>query len=183
MNNDYGTFLNDETLQLERILPGTPELIWGFLTESDKKGKWLAHGDVEPVVGGKVTQHFNHKHFMDEYETLPEKYKNMKEESTSYGKVTVWDPYSLLSYTWDEGDDGVSEVVFELTEIDDKTVKLVLTHKRIPDSMNFKVGVSAGWHTHLNILRDTLSGIAPSGFWKYHMPLEAEYEATLNKMN
>jgi uncharacterized protein YndB with AHSA1/START domain len=174
--NDYGTFTDKETLKLERLLPASPETVWEFLTQSDKKAKWLASGDVEPKVGGKVTHHFDHRNISDEPEPLPEKYKDIGETSTSFGKVTAWEPYSLLSYTWDEGDDGVSEVTFELSKVGDDNTRLVLTHSRIPDSDEFRIGVSAGWHTHLNILRNIISGKNPGSFWNVHMPLEEDYK-------
>ncbi len=177
--DDFGRFKDKETLVLERLLPGPIERVWAYLTESEKKAKWLAGGEVEPELGGKVTHHFDHRRISDKPEPLPEKYKDIGETSTSCGKVTCWEPYNRLSYTWDEGEDGVSEVTFELDEQADGKVKLVLIHSRIPDNDDFRIGVSAGWHTHLNILRNVLEGKNPGGFWSVHMPLEKEYEARL----
>lgn len=177
--NDYATFIDPESLRIERILPGPIERVWAYLTESDKKAKWLAGGEVEARVGGKVTQNFHHAQLSDDKEELPEKYKHIGESSTMHGKVLRYEPYTFLSYSWDEGDEGESEVSFELSELEDGKVQLVLTHTRIPDSMDFKVGVSAGWHTHLNILRDVLQGQPVKGFWSVHMPLEEEYSKRL----
>ncbi len=177
--NDYATFTDEDTLKLERILPGPIEMVWACLTESEHKKKWLSGGDVEPEVGGKVTHHFDHREISDKPEPVPEKYKEMGDTTTMYGKVIEWDPYSLLSYTWDEGDNGISEVTFQLTELENNKVKLILIHSKVPDSKDFKVGVSAGWHTHLNILRNVLEGKNPGSFWNVHMPLEEEYEKKL----
>lgn len=176
--NDYATLLDNDTLKLERILPGSIETVWACLTESEHKGKWLSHGDVEPKVGGKVTQRFDHREITDRPEPIPEKYKDMGDITTMYGEVLIWEPYTLLSYTWDEGKDGISEVTFELTELEANQVKLVLIHTKVPDSKDFKIGVSAGWHTHLNILRNMLEGKDRGSFWSVHMPLEEEYEQT-----
>lgn len=176
MNNDFGTFTDNETIQFKRVLRGTLEQVWACLTESEHKAKWLAGGDVEPKVGGKVTHHFNHQSLSEEKETLPEKYSDIGETSTSYGEITKYEPYTLLSYIWDEGDEGTSEVIFELSQHSPDSILLILTHKRIPDNNDFKVGLGAGWHTHLNILRDVLEGKSARGFWKIHMPLENEYE-------
>lgn len=174
--NQYGSFLNTETLQFKRVLTGNLELVWDCLTKSEHKAKWLSGGDVENRVGGKVTHNFDHHSLSGEYEPLPEKYKDIGETSTMYGEVTVWDPYSKLSYTWNEVDNTSSEVSFELSEAGENKVLLILTHKRVPDSHDFKIGVSAGWHTHLNILEDVLNEDKIKGFWSVHMPLEEEYE-------
>lgn len=174
--NDYAHLLDNDTLKLERILPGSIEQVWDFLTVSELKAKWLGGGDVEAKVGGKVTQNFDHREISDKPEPIPEKYEDMGDTTTMYGEVLIWDPYTLLSYTWDEGDDELSEVTFELTQLERNQVKLVLIHTKIPDSKDFKIGVSAGWHTHLNILRNVLEGKNPGSFWNVHMPLEQEYE-------
>lgn len=180
LQNDYCTYPDNKTLKLERILSATPETVWAFLTQSEKKGTWISRGDVEPKVGGKVTHIFAHKELSDEVEPNPEKYKDMPDEVTMYGKVLKWSPYSLLSYSWDEGEQGVSEVTFELEEIEPGKTRLTLTHTQIPDSMDFKVGVSAGWHTHLNIMRDVISGNPIKGFWGMHMPYETDYAKRLS---
>lgn len=177
--NDYATFIEEDTLTLERILPGPIEKVWACLTEDEHKKKWLSGGDVEPKVGGKVTHHFDNNAFSDELEPTPEKYRDMPDQVTMFGEVLAWEPYSLLSYSWEEGDGSSSEVIFKLSEMDDQHIKLVLIHTKVPDSKNFKVGVSAGWHTHLNILRNILEGKKPGGFWSVHMPLEEEYEERL----
>lgn len=176
MNNDYVIFLDEDTLKLEQILPGTVEQVWACLTESEHKKKWMSGGDVEPKVGGKVTHHFDNQTFSDEPEPVPDKYKDMPDKVTMYGEVLAWEPYSLLSYSWEEGDGTSSEVTFELSKLEDDKVKLVLIHTNIPNREDFKIGVSAGWHTHLNILRNILEGKSPGGFWSVHMPLEKEYE-------
>lgn len=177
--NDYATFIEKDTLTLERILPGPIEQIWACLTEDEHKAKWLSSGDVEPHVGGKVTHNFDNQKISDTPEPTPEKYKEMPDQVTMYGEVLAWEPYNLLSYSWEEGDGTSSEVIFKLSEMDDAKVKLILIHTKVPDSKDFKVGVSAGWHTHLNILRNVLEGKNPGGFWSVHMPLETEYEERL----
>jgi uncharacterized protein YndB with AHSA1/START domain len=36
-----------DTVRLERLLPGPLERAWSFLTESDKRARWLAGGEWE----------------------------------------------------------------------------------------------------------------------------------------
>ncbi len=176
MKTDYATFIDNDTLTLERLLPGPIETVWACLTESEHKAKWLSGGDVEPKVGGKVTHNFDNQKISDYPEPTPDKYKDMPDQVTMTGEVLAWEPYNLLSYTWDEGDGTSSEVIFKLSDQEDGKVKLILIHTKVPDSRDFKVGVSAGWHTHLNMLRNILKRDKPGQFWSIHMSLEEEYE-------
>ncbi len=174
--DNYGTLPEPETIRFERILPGPIERVWAYLTESDKKAKWLAAGDVEPRVGGKVELNFYHKNLTAEDDPIPEKYKEMEEGISYTGKVTHWDPPRLLSYTWVEESDDVSEVTFELIPKENNKVLLILTHRKIGDNRDFIIGALAGWHTHLGILVDRLEGKKPEGFWRVHSTMEKEYE-------
>lgn len=171
----YGIFTDEQTLTFKRVLKAGPEEVWTYLTESDKKEQWLSAGDVDPRVGGKVTHKFNHSRLSEEQESLPEKYKDIGETSIMYGEVTVWKPHTHLAYTWDEGPEGTTEVHFRLKDLDNGQTELTLTHIRVPDSDDFKIGVGAGWHTHLNILENAVEGKKSPGFWSVHMPLEDEY--------
>lgn len=54
-------------------------------------------------------------------------------------------------------------------------MRLVLTHRRLANREDM-LGVAAGWHTQLDILRDRLSGRTPPGFWATYARLEAEYD-------
>ncbi|HKL19771.1 MAG TPA: SRPBCC family protein [Halalkalibaculum sp.] len=170
----YGIFTEPGTIRFERLLPGPIEKVWAYLTESGKRGKWLASGKMELRTGGRVELIFNHKNLSPHPDPIPEKYKEFDEVSTMQGVITNFDPPSLLSYTWGEESGVDSEVTFELTEEADD-VRLVLTHRKIGDDPELLKGISAGWHTHLNILEDRLKGNEPKGFWSVHMPLEEEY--------
>ncbi|MDR8393902.1 SRPBCC family protein [Aliifodinibius sp. S!AR15-10] len=173
--SDYGQFIETGTIRFERLLPGPIERVWAFLTESDKKAQWLAAGDVEPRVGGKVELNFKHKNLSPNDDPIPEKYKHMEEGTGFTGRVTQWDPPRLLSYTWGEETGEESEVTFELKPKEGGKVLLVLTHRRLGDDTDMLISVAGGWHTHLGILSDRLSGCEPQGFWKVHTRLEQEY--------
>ncbi|HUF09618.1 MAG TPA: SRPBCC domain-containing protein, partial [Rhodothermales bacterium] len=67
-----------------------------------------------------------------------------------------------------------SEVRFELTPVEDK-VRLVVIHSRL-GVRNVMVGVSGGWHAHLDVLAARLYDRTPPGFWRSFNRLEAEYE-------
>jgi uncharacterized protein YndB with AHSA1/START domain len=171
--NDYGTITEPGTIRFERLLPGPIERVWAYLTESDKRGKWLASGAVEPRVGGRVELHFKHADLSPQQEKIPDKYKQYENGVGFTAHVTRCEPPRLLSHTWNEELPGDSEVTFELTPRGED-VLLVLTHRRLaPSDM---LGVSGGWHTHLDILVDNLNDRVPRPFWSTYAPLEAEYE-------
>lgn len=179
MNKKHGIFPQPETLKFERMLPGPIERVWAYLTESDKKAQWLAAGEVEPRVGGKVELHFQYNNLSAKDDPIPEKYRHMEDGTYFTGKVTSFDPPRLLSYTWGEETGEESEVTFELIPKNDK-VLLILTHRRLGDDRSLLISVSSGWHTHLGILNDKLNGKEPDGFWKVHNRMEEEYEKLIN---
>ena len=43
----YGEMVEPATLKIERTLPGPIERVWAYLTESDKRRKWLASGNMD----------------------------------------------------------------------------------------------------------------------------------------
>jgi uncharacterized protein YndB with AHSA1/START domain len=174
VNKKRGIFPEPGTIQFERLLPGPPERIWDYLTKSELKAKWLAAGEVEPRVGGKVEFRFRHKDLSESDDAIPEKYKHMEDGTYFEGRVTVWNPPKLLRYTWGEETGEESEVTYELIPKGDK-VLLILTHVRLGDDPDILVSVSSGWHTHLGILADRLEGKEPQGFWKVHNQMEKEY--------
>ena len=175
----YGEMIESETIRFERQLPGPIERVWEYLTDSEKRGKWLASGKMDLRVGGSVELIFNHKNLSPYKDPIPEKYKEFDEVTVMHGKVTQYDPPHTLSYTWGEASGYDSEVTFELSD-EESHVKLVLTHRRIGEDPEQLLGIAAGWHTHLDILNDRLLGKKPAGFWSVHMPLEEEYANRLS---
>lgn len=174
----YGKFTEPETLRFERLLPGPIERVWDYLTKSELRGKWLASGSMDLREGGNVKLVFNHQNLTPHDDPIPEKYKEQGEVSTMHGKVTRIDPPRLISFTWAETQ-GESEVTFELTP-KGENVLLELTHQKIGDDREMLLEVSAGWHTHLDIMTDKLNGREPKPFWAKHIKLEEEYEKKLD---
>ena len=170
--SEFGVVTEARMLRIRRALPGPIERVWAYLTESDKRGRWLASGPMELRVGGKVELTFRNTELSAHSEPAPDKYR--KYEGASFqGRITRCEPPRLLSYTWSDG----SEVTFELSP-EGENVLLVLTHRRLPDRATM-VRVASGWHTHLGILVDQLEGREPRPFWSTHARLEAEYEKRL----
>ena len=175
--NEFGELLDESTVRFERLLPGPIERVWSYLTEGEKRARWLCGGDVETVADGHVDMHFHNASLSgDDDIPRPEKFQDMPEKMSFEGKVTRCEPPRILEHTW-EFDDESSLVCYELTEEEDK-VKLVLTHRRL-DSKDTVLSVSGGWHTHLNVLVDVLEGSPPRPFYKMQQQFAAEYEKRL----
>jgi uncharacterized protein YndB with AHSA1/START domain len=172
--NDDAELMGPGVLRVERMLPGPIERVWAFLTESELRGKWLARGESELQVGGKVEFHFLHSSLTPHQEPTPERFKEMEAGVSFEGRVTQCEPPRLLSYTW--GDSG--EVTFELTPVGDK-VRLVITDRRTDPTED--AGAAAGWGTHLGILEDNLAGVTPRAFWSNWLRLNEHYEGRFGK--
>jgi uncharacterized protein YndB with AHSA1/START domain len=168
----YATVTGPATVRLERVLPGPIERIWAYLTEPDKRAKWLAGGPLELRVGGAVELRFHHADLSAE-KAVPERSKKMERGHTMHGRVTRCEPPRVLAYTWGEKP-AESEVTFELTPRG-KDVLLVVTHRRLPDRREM-TRVAGGWHAHTGILEDVLNGREPRGFWSTHAKVAAEYD-------
>ena len=175
--NDYGTMSDEGELRFERRLPGPIERVWEYLTDSERRGSWLASGEIEPRVGGTVELHFLHSRLSPVEESIPEKYAALENGVSFTGRVLRYEPPRILSHTWVDEAGENSEVTYELTPVGDE-VRLVLTHRLLPRGPEL-VGVGAGWHTHLGILADRLRGETPPGFWATHNVLEIEYRTRL----
>jgi uncharacterized protein YndB with AHSA1/START domain len=172
---DYGAIVSPGTVRIERLLPGPIERIWSYLTDSDKRGLWMAGGVIELGVGGKADHVFRNSELGDGGEAPPPKYAHHAGEVCFGGHVRECRPPRILAYTWNDGTDDPSEVRFELSERGDK-VLLVVTHRQLAQR-DMMISVAGGWHAHLDLLRDVLEARTPRGaFWSTHASLEAEYE-------
>ncbi|WP_258101654.1 SRPBCC family protein [Marinoscillum pacificum] len=171
--NNYGELIDQNTLQFKRLLSGKIERVWQYLTDSELRGKWFASGAIDLNPQGAMELNFHHQSLSKENDPIPEKYQNMKDGSKSSAVVLKAVPPSLLVIDWE------GKVTFDLEQIAENQVLLTLTHERLQDSRDYKIGVFAGWHTHLDILVDVVAGAEPKGFWRVHMPLEEEYATKL----
>ena len=171
--NEYGVVIEPRTVRFERVLPGPIERVWSYLTDSEKRGKWLASGPMELRVGGRVDLKFHNAKLSAKAEPTPERFKKFEGVQPLIGHVTQCDPPRLLSFTWGDNHED-SEVTFELTPRD-ANVLLVLTHRRLRDRAQM-LNVSAGWHAHLSVLIDKLNGRQDGPFWSVLDQVEGEYQ-------
>ena len=170
---EHATLINPSTVRFERLLPGPVERVWAFLTESKKRATWLAAGDFDLRVGGKIELRFDNESLSDE--AAPAGAMGAGKHS-AHGKITRLEPLRLLSHTW-SWDGGESEVTYEL-EPRGKDVLLTI-HHRLPDQQGIKIAVGGGWATHVGILADQLDGAKPRPFWSTHAREMKAFEATL----
>ncbi len=173
--NEYGKLITPTTLQFERTLPGPIENVWEYLVDDEKRGLWFAGGPTELVPDGKMELVFNNSKFADIDDPTPEKYKDVGDGFKSVAIVAKVEKPNLLVINWEDG-----TVTFALSELGDGKIKLTLTHEKLSTERDQRIGVLAGWHTHLNILVDRLEGNQVKGFWTVHMDLEEQYGNQLN---
>ncbi|MBA8877585.1 SRPBCC family protein [Phyllobacterium myrsinacearum] len=173
-NDQLGIATAQRTVRIERRLPGPVERVWEYLTNSEKRGKWLAKGPMADHAGGPVELTFRHSELSTA--ATPEKYKKY-EGHQNPGRIIRCEPPTYLSFTWEEGNGEPSEVSFELQAAGDDTL-LILTHSRLADH-GAMVSVASGWHTHLSVLINVLNGAETADFWSKLEQLEAEYDKVL----
>src|SRR5262252_881853 len=166
----YGTLIEPATLKIQRLLPGPIEWIWAYLVESDKRRKWLAAGQMELKVGAP----FEFVWRNDELTNPPGKRPDgFDAEHRMPGHITALDPPRKIAFTFQNN----TEVSIEL-EQQGSDVLLTLIHYRLPNR-NFMLGVSGGWHAHLDVLVARISGEEPAPFWDSMSKLRKEYDRRL----
>lgn len=167
----YGELIDPVSVRIERTLPGAIERVWSYLTDSDLRAQWLASGDMKLEPGAPVEFVWRNDELGGGGEHRPADAPQVRRMQCA---VVRAEPPRLLVIRW--GESG-SEVTFEL-EPQGSEVKLVLTHRRLPDRANL-LGVSAGWHAHLEQLIAHLGGTPPPSFWVSLNGLRAAYDQRL----
>lgn len=166
----HGELIEPATVRMERMLPGPIERVWAYLADSDLRAQWLAAGRMEEKPGVPVTLVWRNDD-LSPGEPRPE---GRDAEHSMACMVVRAEPPRLLVLGW--GASG-SEVTFEL-EPRGSEVKFTLTHRRLP-SRDMLLGVSAGWHAHVDLLIARLGGAAAPPFWSNMTRLRGEYDALL----
>src|SRR5262245_867329 len=143
------------TIRFERLLPGPVERVWEYLTVSEKRAAWLAAGEFDLRLGGRIELVCDNERLSGEPRPLT---ASCNKGKVITGTITRFEPMKALGHTWQaEGLDA--EVLYELTP-KGKDVLLVI-HHRLPDDPQVKIGVGGGWGAHTGILEDVLNGETP----------------------
>ena len=167
----YGVLTEPTTLKIQRRLPGPIERVWAYLTESDLRRQWLAAGPMEMKVGATFELVWRNSELTNPPGERP---PGFAEEHRMEGRITELDPPHKLAITW--GSTG--GVSFEL-EPRGNGVLLTVIHHRVADRAILQ-RVSAGWHTHLDILVARMTGKEPAPFWDGWSRVNKEYEQRLS---
>ena len=164
---DYGTVVGPRTIEIQRTLPGPMERIWDYLTKSELRRQWLAAGDMDLKVGSEFILTWHNEDLATEV-GKPTEAKPSGHSAKM--RVTQCEPPRKLAYIF--GENG--EVSFELKPAGDK-VLLTLIHSNAPNRSSM-LGVSAGWHAHLDVLAGIISGKKAKAFWANWAELKAVYD-------
>ena len=161
----YGEVIEPNTLRIKRLLPGSIDRIWSYLTDSDLRRKWLASGVMEMRVGAPFELVWRN----EELENAGQRPEGFDEEHRMESRITELDPPRKLGFEF--GSSG--DVTIELEERGDE-VLLTLTHRRLPDR-DIMLKVAAGWHAHLDVLVAKAAGDSPPPFWSNWTELREQY--------
>ena len=164
---DFGTLIEPTTLKIERVLPGPIERVWSYLTDNDLRSQWFASGDIKLEADAPFELVWRN----DELSSKPGKRpEGVPEERRMQSRVIACEPPHKLAFTWGEK----SDVSISLQTRGNR-VLLTLIHNRVADR-SMALGVSTGWHSHLDVLANILNGSEQQPFWDNFTSLKHEYE-------
>lgn len=166
-SNGYGVVSAPATMTIQRVLPGPIERVWAHLVDSELRRKWLAAGVMELKVGAPFKLTWRNDELNDPPGKRP---PGFDEEHSLECAITALEPPRKLAITWGRSDG----VTFEL-EPQGNDVLLTLTHRRLPDRPTL-LNISAGWHTHLDVLVARLNDRTLPPFWPTWQQLKADYD-------
>lgn len=175
INQSLGEKVGPNAVRVQRLMPASPEKLWEYLIDDKKRAMWQSAGHIEPKLGGKVELRFEPENLTPHKEEMPADFKDSDCLQVK-GEVIRFEPPRALGYTWLSGSKS-SEVLFELEPQGSGTL-LTVTHSKV-SNRDGMVSVAGGWHIHLGILLDKLSGQTPQPFWASHEKLRAVYEAQI----
>jgi uncharacterized protein YndB with AHSA1/START domain len=166
----YGELMEPTTLRIERLLPGPIERIWAYLTDSDLRAQWLAGGEMKPAVGAPFELVWRNDTLTDPPGERPE---GFGAEHRMQSRILEFDPPRRLSFAFE----GSGDVTIAL-EPRGEEILLTLIHSRLPNR-GMMLGVSSGWHAHLDVLAAKVRGEAPAPFWDEVRRLRVDYDGRI----
>ncbi len=132
-NGTVHTRVDGYQLRFERHLLHPVEKVWAALTDPAQLAQWLAPGEIELALGGRVSLAFTDGNGVID------------------GRVTAIAPPRLLEFTWTDQDNDFGFVRWELIA-DDGNTHLVLTQTVPESAREFGLPMLAGWHSLLDRL-------------------------------
>jgi len=169
-NRTPGRLVDASTLVIQRRLPGTPERVWAYLTDSSLRRQWLASGDMPAGKGAAFELVWRNDELSASAEERPD---GFPAESRGGCEMLEFDPPRRLHYVWS----GVGEVLVELAPAGDE-VLLTLTHRKLAGE-RLVLNVCAGWDSHLALLVARVEGTPPPSLWSTWKQRRQEYALRL----
>ena len=166
-DTDYAVLTAADTLRIERLLPGSIERVWAYLTDGELRRQWLASGDMDQREGAPFELVWRNDELTDPPGRRPE---GFDAEHRMQSTIVAVDPPHRLVFTWGRG----AEVTFDLAPRG-ASVLLTVTHRRLPDRATL-LKVGAGWHSHLDVLVARMRDATPGPFWDDWSRLRSDYE-------
>lgn len=179
--SNFAEQLDDRTIRFVRILPGPIERVWDYLYDNEKRGEWFASGPMPHKVGETFNMQFKHSKLSPHQAEPPERMRDMdKNGHNSTNVLLACEPPHRLAFTFggEKNPDTISEVEFRLEpegDPKDNKIRLTLTHSKIAER-GIKVGVSGGWHSHLDVLEYRARGETPPAFWDVWRKYDGVYD-------
>ena len=164
---DLANRIDDHTIQFVRILPGPIEKVWDYLYDSDKRGEWFARGDFGQggrtfraaleafgIVAAQRPAAGEHE---GDGQDRPYRHQYPAEDrAAASAGLHLWARKAKAA--------DVSRSGIPTGGDKDNKVRFTLTHSKIPDE-GYRIGVSGGWHSHLEVLQYRAEGKTPPAFW------------------
>ncbi len=170
----YCEYPEPTSLKITRTLPGPIDRVWDYLTKSELRQKWMASGIMGNTEGSVCELVWRNDDLTDSENSNPSlRPENFPETHKMEVEIIKINAPNYLAISW--GSTG--GVVFELKE-QGKDVILSIVHSRVLDK-SIVLNISAGWHTHINILEIVLRGQKRPPFWENWLKLRAEYAEIL----
>ena len=171
--SEYAKFTEPTVLEISRELPATCERVWEYLVDPQLRQKWFCAGATGSAAGEEFVMDFDHSRISSS--SPPESLGCAGDPNVVRGTITIFEPPHKLAYRWPgETAEDESLVTIELTQVGEIT-RLHLIHSRLANP-EFQKGASAGWHSHLDLLIDLVSGVEPRDFWVHFEKMQAEYD-------
>ncbi len=93
----YGALIGTRTIVIERLLPGPIERVWAYLTESDKRRKWLAAGEMTLARGAPFEFVWRNNDLSASQEP---RVNDFPEVQRMESRIVEVDPPRRLAFTW-----------------------------------------------------------------------------------
>ena len=168
--DEYGVLTEPATVTIQRLLPGPIDRVWAYLTDERLRRQWLGAGKMEMRVGAPFEIIWRNGELTSPSGERP---PGFSEEHRMQSRITELDPPHRLTFAWA----GSGDVTMELAAKGDD-VLLTVIHRRLPDPKTI-LGVSTGWHAHLDLLAVRIRGQKAPPFWDEMVRLRKEYDRRL----